>query len=152
MVQAGQRILAADFPPAVSVAEGTAQNNVSSTTPIAGSPAANVTFTAPTSGAVLMHISGWGSDNGGANSMFLDREVRLTNSSGTIVSATGNALYYLQWRGATSSNNESMSKASVLAGLTPGQLYWAELRHYVSGGSTFDLFLRGLIIQPLVTA
>lgn len=145
----GSTIRAADFPPTVQSMDDTVIANITSTTFINGSPEVSVTFTAPTSGRVLIINGGGLRNNSGAAQVFIDSEVRETNGSGTVVkssSVTGD--------GTLSCADESLgfeykSRAYVLEGLTPGGTYFARIQYRVSGGNTADITARTIIVQPI---
>ncbi|MEU8199299.1 hypothetical protein AB0C10_36495 [Microbispora amethystogenes] len=145
----GATIKVDDFPPAVGVTESTANNNITSTAYITGSPTVAVTFTAPTSGAVLLTVGVGGRDNnaGSASRVHLAPQVRETNSSGALVLSAD-----VTTRGVGTAG-ESLdfayrSRTTLLSGLTPGKVYYAQALHKVSGGTTADINVRDLIVTP----
>lgn len=133
------------------VSEGTAQTNLSNlyTAPVAGSPTISGTFTAPKSGKVLLALSLWASDNGGSNLITFDVEVREDDASGTIVNPLNDANVYVALQGQNLALHPALSRVSQLTGLTPGQLYYVQGYHWVSGGTTADIYLRQISVNPL---
>ncbi|MEZ5411027.1 MAG: hypothetical protein R2761_23555 [Acidimicrobiales bacterium] len=146
MPAAGQRVLALDFTDSVSSTDATAHLNIS-TTPALGTPGVNVTFTAPTSGKVMVHVGASIVENGGATvAGVIDYRVRLTNSSGTIVYNLGSVLRRLVLFG--NAQSQEATRTSYLSGLTPGQVYYVEMLH-ASYGTQVDLYGRTLTVVPL---
>jgi hypothetical protein len=134
----------------VSAFDNTTHTNIS-TTYAAGSPTVSVTFIAPTTGKAAITLGVVASDNGGVvNTVFLDREVRLTNSGGTIISATGLAEHRLEVGCTGSGNMESaVSRTAILSGLTPGSTYFVSLVHRAAVASSADVYSRRLDVVPL---
>ncbi len=146
----GSKIKAADFPPTVWSNDNTDFNNVTATTFQNGTPEVSVTFIAPTSGRVLVINGGGCRNNTGADQIFMDSEVRVTNSGGAVVSAAS-----VTGEGTISCADESIaheykSRAYVVSGLTPGGQYFARLQYRSStGAGTADVSARSLIVQPI---
>ncbi|MGI5286650.1 hypothetical protein ACQEVF_25380 [Nonomuraea polychroma] len=143
----GAVISAEDYPPAKWAQDTTANSDISSTSYIAGTPTVSVTFTAPTSGAVLLSVGVAASDNGGTNRVHLSPEVRENDVSGTVVLAAD-----VTNRGvgtpSSASANTHRSRTTLLTGLTPGGTYFARTMHKVSGGTTADISVREIIVTP----
>lgn len=148
---AGQPVKALDFPPPQWSQDTTTITNPSSTTYSAGSPAVSVTFTAPTSGRVLLIVGGGCGNSATADRIFLSPEVRLTNVSGAVVltpSVTNRGFS----SDICSSTHSYGSRESVLEGLTPGQVYFARVMYAVSadpGAQTADIAARDIGVVPL---
>ena len=146
----GSKVKAADFPPTVWASDNTDVNNITATTFQNGSPEVSVTFTAPTSGRVLIINGGGLRNNTGADQLFIDSEVRLTNGSGTVIRSSS-----VTGEGTISCADESLaheykSRAYVLSGLTPGTTYFARVQYRASAGTTTaDLSARSIIVQPI---
>lgn len=157
---AGSKVKALDTPPTVQVGDATALSNITAPSYTAGSPEVGTTFTAPTSGRVLITVSG-SLRNNGANDdrVFLTAQVFLgSNSSGTevvaptvtvfgISSAVGNANAGFQYLGRT----------SMLDGLTAGATYYVRTMHVESAGTsgggsnpfhTIDIGYRQVLVAP----
>lgn len=147
----GSLIQAADFPPTQQSWSGTDQANLTGTTFADGSPVVEVTFTAPTSGRVLIYIGGTARNNG-ANSDYpiLGLNLREDDSSGAVVeSPATEGLFTCRWAAATS-NFASRQRIAIKTGLTPGQTYYASVQHRTStGAGTADIGDRLLIVRPL---
>lgn len=140
-------ISAADFPPAMWASDATANSNISSTTFIAGTPTVSVTFTAPTSGAVLLSVGVAGSDNGGTNRIHLAPEVRVGTVAGSVALAADVTSRGVGLPG-ESAANVHRSRTTLLTGLTPGTVYFARTMHKVSGGATADIAVREIVVTP----
>ncbi|UBU11596.1 hypothetical protein [Nonomuraea gerenzanensis] len=149
-VAVGTRVQDAEFPPTVWSADSTDITSLTVTAFTNGSPEVSVTFTAPFSGRVLI-INGAGTRNdSGADQVYVDSEVRVTNGAGAVVvssSVTG--------PGTLSCADESLryeyqSRAYVVTGLTPGGTYFARLQYRASSGAgTADIASRSIIVQPI---
>lgn len=147
---AGQVLTADDlnnaFPATVEDDEAANETNVSSTTFTAGATECSLTFTAPTSGQVLVTIHGALRADSGTDHIILSFEVREDGSAGTVVFAANdeNAV----------SNNLSASlivrgsTSKLVSGLTAGGTYYAQTMHRVTAGSTGDVLHRRIIVQP----
>lgn len=143
----GARISADDFPPAVWASEATANANISSTTYIAGTPSCELTFTAPTSGAVLLSVGIGGSDNGGDNRIHLSPEIRVGTVAGSVFLAADVTNRGVGTPGEASANTHR-SRTTLLTGLTPGTVYYGRTMHKVSGGTTADISVREISVTP----
>lgn len=143
----GASIKATDFPVTVSATDATSIANITSTSFVAGSPVVGTTFVAPTSGAVLLSVGLSARDNGGINRIHLAPEVRLGSSGGPVVLA---ADVTTRGIGVPGEPDEFMyrSRTTLLSGLTPGQVYWVQTMHKVSGGTTADLQERDVTVTP----
>lgn len=146
----GSTIQVADFPPTVQDMDDTIIANITTTAFINGSPEVSVTFTAPTSGRVLIINGGGLRNNSGADQVFIDNEVRETNGSGSVIKAPS-----VTGEGTVSCADESLgfeykSRAYVQEGLTPGSVYFARVQYRVAAGtSTADITARTIIVQPI---
>lgn len=146
----GQTIQEADFPPTVWDHDETDINNVTSTAFITGSPEVSVTFTAPTSGRVLVINGGGCRNNTGADQIFLDCEIRVGTSGGTLVRSPSVVGEGTITCADESSSHEYKSRGFVQEGLTPGTVYYAVLQYRTaSGGGTADVASRSIIVQPI---
>jgi hypothetical protein len=142
----GAPISAGDVPPAVWASDTTANQNIASTTFIAGTPTVSVTFTAPTSGAVLISVGVAGADSAG-NRIHVAPEVRQNNVSGTVVLSADVTSRGVGLPG-ESTANVHRSRTTLLTGLTPGGTYFARTMHKVSGGNTADIAVREIVVTP----
>lgn len=149
-ITVGSRVLDDQWPPTVWAADNTDINNVTNTSFTVGSPEVSVTFIAPLSGRVLVINGGGCRNNTGADQMFIDSEIRVTNSSGTQIrgpSVTGEGTISCADE---STAHEYKSRAYVRSGLTPGQQYFARILYRTtSGGGTADVAARSIIVQPI---
>jgi hypothetical protein len=149
---AGRPVQAVDYPPAVWAQDTTQINNPNNSSYITGTPEVSVTFTAPTSGRVLMVVGGGLGNGAGGDRIFLSPEVRLTNSSGALVLAPS-----VTNRGFASDICAGQfhygSRESILDGLTPGQVYYAVVKYVVAindaGASTQDIACRDITVVPV---
>lgn len=118
----------------------------SSTTYSAGSPTCSGTFTAPASGNVMVTVEGRGSSAGNNLSWWLGWQLRLTNSSGSIIKDFDDA-YSAQGTGLA--NSVSANRKNV-SGLTPGATYYIQTGHKSStSGSVASYTGRYVIVEPL---
>lgn len=149
--RAGSEITALDMPPAVEVQDFTAIDNATNTTYQPGTPVAGVTFTAPSSGRVLLIIGG-GLGNGVGNRVLLSPQVfQGTSAAGTEILAPG-----VPTRGFSSYGNATGThygtRETLLEGLTPGQNYYARVMHKIINdglGNNSDIKGRQLTIAPI---
>lgn len=151
---AGRPVRALDYPPAVWDQDTTQINNPSNTSYTTGSPEVSVTFTAPTSGRVLIIVGGGLGNGAGGDRIFLSPEVRKTNSSGELVLSAS-----VTSRGFGSDNCAGAfhygSRESVLDGLTPGQVYYAVVKYVriddppTGSGNTQDIACRDIGVVPI---
>lgn len=149
MPLAGQRIRALDFTAAVQAESAVMQANVG-TTYVAGSPEVGVVFTAPTSGKVLVTISGLLQDDGGTTAVILDWELyEGASAAGTKVSDTGLWEHRLELRGISTGYGQNASKTTLHAGLTAGTVYYVRTMHRALTGSTADVVMRAVNVVPL---
>ncbi|MEU6781502.1 hypothetical protein ABZ912_20040 [Nonomuraea angiospora] len=143
----GTPIQAADRPASVWASDATANNNIGSTSYIAGTPQVSVTFVAPTSGAVLLSVGVAGADNGGTNRIHLSPEVRVTDVAGAVVLAADVTNRGVGLPGEASANTHR-SRTTLLTGLTAGTTYFARTMHKVSAGLTADIAVREITVVP----
>jgi hypothetical protein len=109
---------------------------ISSSTYAAGSPACSITFKGPPSGKGLVIVGGHIEGAGSENAVWLGWELRVTNSSGTIVTGWGaNDNYALSSQGV---DNLKASATKLVSGLTVSQDYYLRTMHRVqSSGAVF---------------
>ncbi len=143
----GAPISSDDFPPAVWASDATLNQNISSTTFIAGTPSVETTFVAPTSGKVLLSVGVAGSDNGGTNRIHVAPEVRVGSVAGSVVLAADVTTRGVGIPGEASANIHR-SRTTLLTGLTAGTTYYVRTMHKVSGGSTADISVREVVVTP----
>ena len=145
---AGQRIKALDFAGSSQFSEATAHLNIG-TGGSFGSPNCSVTFTAPTSGAVVVTLGCMAQDDVQNNVVWLDFELRLNNSGGTVVVTTGpfERRLALPCPGAVGIVPND-SKMVTLTGLTPGQLYFLRTIHSANITGSADVFMRRIDTAP----
>ena len=149
-IDAGDLIESAWWPESVTVQENTDQLNVTSTTSIAGSPECSTTFVAGMSGRAGVCVGAEiRNDDTAGNRLFVQFEIRLTNSSGAIHTAA------VVTRGVSTTGDTTASQFMVFGnmtmveGLTPGATYFIRTMHRVDGGTTNDIGHRRLVVIPL---
>lgn len=147
---AGQRILAQDFTPAQFASDGTDHLNIT-TTLTTGSPVVSVTFTAPTSGKVMIIVGARVRDDGNQSTPIIDWELREDDAAGAVVLSTGNEARRMEILTDNSTRTQNDTKSYIATGLTPGQVYYAQMYHAVGagGGTTADVLFRQLAAVPL---
>ncbi len=145
----GQLISYAEMPETVTSTDETDISNISSTSFIAGSPEVSVTFVAPSSGKVLVINSAGLRNNSGADQLFVDSEIRVTNSAGVQLRAPNVAGDGTLSCADESINYEYKSRGYVYTGLTGGSVYFARLLYRASASNTGDITSRAIIVQPI---
>lgn len=149
-VLVGAKIQSGDWPATVSDADPTDILNISSTSFIEGTPVVAVTFTAPTSGKVLITVSSGASDSTVGGRVIVAPNVFLgTNSSGTEVLGTTNTLATERTTPQQATDYTYASRTSLLTGLTAGSTYYARLVYKVSGATTADISYRDIMVRPV---
>lgn len=148
MPVAGQRLKALDFMPAQTVRDATAQAALT-TTYATGTPTVSITFTAPTSGKVLLTY-GLKAGATSATWVLLNPEVFTgTNSSGTAVLSGGDGWTIELNVPNTTVANETKSMQGILTGLTPGASYFFQVRHRAVAAAVANISWRTITCQPL---
>lgn len=152
----GTRVLAMDYPPTVTVFDGTTNANITSTVYVAGTPEVGVTFMAPTTGRVSLTVGG-GVRNNAANNdrVFIAPQVYLgTSSAGTEILAPTAPQYGISSGGGyTTDDTQYLSRTVLVTGLVPGSTYYVRTMHTQVNNSgaasgTSDLFARSLVVAP----
>ena len=145
----GSPILAADSMEHVSVADPTEQANVTSTSFVPWDPEITTLFIAPTSGRVLVLIrAGFDEDAGETERGVVAPQIRKSDRNGPIHQDAG-----ISANSCSSSSYEAplfqyVSRLTVVEGLQPGHIYWAQVMVLVSGGSNVDISNAQLHIIP----
>jgi hypothetical protein len=146
----GSPISAGDRPSAVWGSDATAINPVPNTTYAAGSPEVSATFTAPTSGAVLVSVGLGGSGLAGGQRVLVTPEVRETDVSGAVVLAANTTTEVL--RGCAvpgqATANAHRSRTTLLTGLTAGAPYFVRTMHRATGAGTANIAVREVVVTP----
>lgn len=110
------------------------------------SPAVEITFVAPPSGAVYVTVSA-NLECVSPSSAFASWEMRETNSSGTIKhSATDDVKAVAQQADAFHQGE----MRSIASGLTAGDTYYARVMCRSTTSNTASFFYRGLLIEPVL--
>lgn len=141
---AGTTILAQDTPETVDADVSDNELNISSTSYIAGAVECSTTFTAPTTGRVIVHVYGQVSGDGTHTIMVSFEVYEGSDSTGTLKQSA--------------SDNQAVRTADTIrhggdihkmvSGLTPGVTHFARTMHRVTGGTTMDVFHRRITIEP----
>lgn len=149
-IEAGELIETGWWPESVQVQENTDQLNVTSTTSIAGSPECSTTFVAPLSGRVAVVVSAeMRNDDTAGNRLFVQFEIRLTNSSGAVHTAATVVRGVSTTGDLTASQFMTFGNMSMVETLNPGATYFIRTMHRVDGGTTNDIGHRRLVVIPL---
>ena len=143
---AGSRVLALDFPPAVAAYDNTQITDITSTSFIAGSPVVSATFTAPTTGRVVIAVAANVRDSAGTQRVFVAAHIESVTTG--LVVATPNAGSFGITNAPPSTVYEIHSRDTLLEGLIPGDTYFARLMYRVNGGSTADIRSRQVTVTP----
>lgn len=145
----GQTIKAVDRPAATYKRDPTTQANQSNTTFQTGSPVVDVTFTAPTSGRVLLVLGTGARDNAGSgNHARVSAEIyEGADATGTLVFSPAHARSVTPMDSAT--DYQHVSAAYMVTALTPGATHYARVMHEVSGGTSIDITVRDIGIIPV---
>ena len=142
-----------DFPTSQWDHDDTELLNLANTSYADGSPTVDVTFTAPTTGRVILIVGGgFRSAAASANRAFLSPFVwEGTSPTGTLV-LDGSTATNLGVHGVGGISHASkyahLSRRSLLTGLTPGATHFARLRVAVSGGGDADVRFREIGVYP----
>ena len=134
----GTTVKAADFPASVWSQDDTNINDITSTSFIPGSPVVAVTFTAPTSGRVLMFVGGGAMANTGDNRLFMAANVFLgTDATGTEVLSSSVGFTGCGWSLA-STDFYFQTRMFHLPNLIPGATYYARVTYSVTTSGATD--------------
>lgn len=153
MPDIGNTVYGKDMPPAVFDQDWTSILNISSTTYTAsqsGIGEVGVTFTAPTSGRVLVIVGG-GLRNNAATQ---DRAIvtyRLYQDSSAgnqiVLASADNGIISIGV--AVSQEYQYQCTYNMEETLTPGRQYYAQIAYRVTGGNTADIATRQITVIPL---
>jgi hypothetical protein len=142
-------------PPIASTSDG-ADQAVSSTAYTAGSPQVGVTFTAPTSGTVLILFGARPQTNTIGVRCHVSVAVRTgsTIGSGTVIAAASDQCSVETGQptvagGAGDGSRLQASRHRVITGLSPGSTYNARTEHKVSVAGSGNVFFRNIDVIPL---
>lgn len=135
-------------------ADSNVEGPYSSATPTPGTNACAVAFTAPASGAVLVHWKAdfWAAINDKAS--FVSMEVRsgaVIGGGAVVVAANSNDT--LKVSGSVTTGVEARLGAGthrLITGLTPGTSYHARLMHFTEAGGNTTVFYRSVLVQPML--
>lgn len=152
-ILAGATIKSTDRPAAAYERDTTLQDDVTPDSYVTGSPVVDVTFTAPTSGRVLLIVGGAARTvSGNGRALIVPEVYEGTDATGTlIVEATGNID---QIRGFAQPHVATdwilASRASILSGLTPQATHYARVMYrVVPDAGIADIGARDIGVLPL---
>lgn len=157
-MRAGDEVRALDVPPPVGAAAGNEQFNITDRQPNfgPGDPEVGVTFTAPTSGAVLLIVGGGIRDDDPNNGDrgHLAPEVFLgVDDTGPVVVTPVVSHNSFTSSGDPSALYQYGSRMKPLTGLIPGETYFARVTQSVNSGAaeppTVDLHVRQVFAVPI---
>jgi hypothetical protein len=149
MPVAGDRVKALDFSPAAIDEDATQQTNIG-TSFAAGSPECGVAFVAPTSGTVMIVVSGYVRDDASANYGTIGWELYTgTSSGGTLTVASGPWEHELRLYVPSGPTGANASKVTVHSGLTAGDDYYIRTVHKANTSGTLDVLMRAVLVVPL---
>ncbi len=155
MPGSGSKIFAADTPAAVQAADSTDELGFTSTTYTAGTVTVGVSFTAPTSGTVLVWWGARVEANTASRSVLVSVEVRegATVGAGTVVSAASDdsAIESPQDAAAGAATRLQVSRHRLVTGLTAGMPYTVRTMHKISASGNGDVFARDVAVLPSVS-
>jgi hypothetical protein len=153
---AGSTVLAQDFPAPESNTQAADEAGFTDTSYTAGANVCGTTFTAPTSGRVLVLWHARFETNTTGVRATVSVEVRTGSSigSGTVVSAASDAsaLESISDGDAAGVGTNARMQAGmwrIVSGLTPGDSYNVRTMHRVSGTGSGDIFDRNVAVVPL---
>lgn len=149
-IRVGAQIRPVDFPPAVFAQSDISQLDITTTAPATvGSPTVAVTWTAPTSGRVIIVIGIGGRGGAGGGRVFgIPQTFEGTDATGTIVIPNTDD----EQHGVVIPDGIVdycyCSRRSILGGLTPGNPYHTRYVHWADTSGTADIAVRDLTVIP----
>jgi len=153
-LSSGTPVRALDFPPAQFNYDQTTIANITDTTYVTGTPEVAVRFMAPTSGRVAVNLSAGIRNNTAANQdrVFVTFRILEGDPSDADVFWTEEVKYGRSNAARLDANDEFAygGHVTVVGGLTPGQFYYAQVRHRTTLGSgTADISNRQILVFPV---
>ena len=139
-----------DYTPAKWDQDTTLKSNRSETTFTEISPKVFRSFTAPTSGDVLLTVGG-GLRGDGTNYGWIAVQVHEAGDDEDIVLAANNRATSIRCSADTTGHYYN-SRTILLSGLTAAKVYTARILIQVDGGSTVDFQARDVIVEPCAGA
>lgn len=148
-IGAGDEISKDYWPAAVMVNDATDQSNITSTTPVAGSPEAGVGFVSPKTGRVAVCVYAGLLQQDSGNRVSVTFEIyEGTSSSGTLVRSARSG-FGVSTDGSATIFEQTTGNLTVVGGLTPGVDHYVRAMHFVDGGTTNDVTHRRIIVFPV---
>lgn len=149
-IKAGDEIAAGWWPPAIRAESTTDIDNVTATTPQAGSPTVDVQFTSPLSGRVAVCIQGGIDQDSADDRLFINYEMYEGSSAAGTLVRDSRSSFGISSQGGTVSDELIQGNMTMVSGLTPGVTHFARVVHYTEGVSgTNDVTFRRIIVFPL---
>ena len=152
-LSAGTPVRALDFPPAQFNFNQTSITNVTATTYQTGDPETAVRFQAPTSGRVAVTIKAIVQNNSAANAdrLFVTFRVLSGDPDDAVVFQTDEVKNGVSNAAITPADEfRYASHTTMVSGLTPGEFYYARVRHRATLGSgTADIGYRHILVFPI---
>lgn len=148
---AGGPVYGRDFPPAVTDQDRSPITNITSTTFIVGAPEVGVSFTAPTSGRVLIAVGAGIQNNAATLEQAAVSYQLFEDSSDGVIMVLADARNGVQSQGtAVSSSFQYLGGFSLETDLVPGRQYYAQVRHRcILGNGTADISSRDITVIPV---
>lgn len=126
-------------------------NNISDTSYTVGTPEIAVRFMAPTSGRVAVVLQA-GCRNNGANAdrIFVTYRILEGDPDDGDLFQTDEVKFGRSNPATGADEHQYAGALSIVSGLTPGQFYYAQVRHRTTLGSgTADVAYRGILVFPV---
>lgn len=126
-------------------------NNITDTSYTVGTPEIAVRFQAPTSGRVAVVLSA-GIRNNGANAdrIFVAYRVLEGDPDDNELFQTDDVKFGRSNPATGADEHQYGGALSIVSGLTPGDFYYAQVRHRTTLGSgTADVAYRGILVFPV---
>lgn len=150
-LSAGTVVKALDFTPAVQSAHTVGINNIAATTYQTGTPEVAVWVMAPSSGRVAVALSA-GTRNNGANAdrVFVTYRVFEGDPADGNLIQSDEVKRGLSNPATQADNNQYHGHVTMVDGLTPGTMYYFQVRYRTTLGSgTADIPHRGILVFPI---
>lgn len=149
MPTSGSNVRGQDAPATAWAQDDLSQLNLSNTIYIPGTPEVGVTFTAPTSGRVILTVGGGARDNGGnGDRVFIVPQVfRGPSTGGTEHLAP--SVVVRGYASVPATEYAHGSRTTLLQNLIPGETYYARIMFATAAGSgTADISCREISVTP----
>jgi hypothetical protein len=152
-LSAGTPVRALDFPPAQFNFNQTSITNITDTSYQTGNPETAVRFQAPTSGRVAVTIKAIIQNNSAANTdrLFVTFRVLSGDPDDAVVFQTDEVKNGVSNAAIPEADEFRYAcHTTMVSGLTPGEFYYARVRHRTTLGSgTADIGYRHILVFPI---